>query len=106
VQEGERDGKSLHDAMEDGQLDGMQTFDSELYRLIQEGLVDRELALSYATNRTNLQLKLDTQGLPDAKDKEKEKAAAPAKPGFSAPGAKKPGAPGKGKSQLDDLLER
>jgi twitching motility protein PilT len=107
VLEGEREGKSLHDAMEDGQLDGMQTFDSELYRLIQEGIVDRETALSYSTNRTNLQLKLDTQGMPDAKDKEKEKAAA--KPGF---GAKKPGAPaagaktGGGKSQLDDLLER
>ena len=54
VQEGEREGKSLQDAMEAGGLDGMQTFDQELERLIHEGSVDRELALSYATNRTNL----------------------------------------------------
>src|SRR6185295_16251996 len=62
VQEGEREGKSLQDAMEAGGLDGMQTFDQELERLIHEGTVDRELALSFATNRTNLQLRLDTQG--------------------------------------------
>ncbi|PYQ20327.1 MAG: twitching motility protein, partial [Acidobacteria bacterium] len=34
VQEGEREGKSLLDAMSDGRLEGMQTFDSELERLI------------------------------------------------------------------------
>jgi twitching motility protein PilT len=62
VQEGEREGKSLQDAMEAGGIDGMQTFDSELERLIGEGVIDREVALSYATNRTNLQLKLDSQG--------------------------------------------
>jgi twitching motility protein PilT len=62
VQEGEREGKSLQDAMEAGGLDGMQTFDQELERLIGAGTIDRELGLSYATNRTNLQLRLDTQG--------------------------------------------
>ena len=62
VQEGEREGKSLQDAMESGGLDGMQTFDQELERLILEGAIDRELGLSYATNRTNLQLRLETQG--------------------------------------------
>ena len=35
VQEGEREGKSLTDAMADGALEGMQTFDSELERLDQ-----------------------------------------------------------------------
>jgi twitching motility protein PilT len=65
VQEGEREGKSLLDAMEAGQLDGMQTFDGELLTLIQAGIVDKELALSYATNRTNLQLRLDSEaGVP------------------------------------------
>ena len=49
VQEGEREGKSLSDAMADGALDGMQTFDGELERLIAEGVLDRETALSYAT---------------------------------------------------------
>jgi twitching motility protein PilT len=62
VQEGEREGKSLVDAMADGILDGMQSFDQELERLINEGVLDRETALSYATNRTNLVLRLDTQG--------------------------------------------
>ena len=37
VQEGEREGKSLVDAMADGELEGMQTFDSELERLIVGG---------------------------------------------------------------------
>jgi twitching motility protein PilT len=63
VQEGEREGKSLQDAMESGGLDGMQTFDQELEKLIQAGAIDRELGLSYATNRTNLQLRLETQGV-------------------------------------------
>jgi twitching motility protein PilT len=110
VLEGERDGKSLHDAMEDGQLDGMQTFDGELYRLILEGIVDRELALSYATNRTNLQLKLDTQGVAGDSKAEKEKdakaaakAAPPARP--TAGMGKKPAA-APPKTDMDDLLER
>src|SRR5512134_145853 len=63
VQEGEREGKSLVDAMADGELEGMQTFDSELERLILAGVVDREVGLSYATNRTNLLLKLETQSV-------------------------------------------
>jgi len=62
VAEGEREGKSLTDAMHDGALEGMQTFDGELEKLIYKGVVDREVALSYATNRTNLQLRLETGG--------------------------------------------
>jgi hypothetical protein len=49
--------------MESGGLDGMQTFDQELEKLIQAGAIDRELGLSFATNRTNLQLRLETQGV-------------------------------------------
>jgi len=62
VQEGEREGKSLMDAMNDGVLEGMQSFDYELERLINAGVIDRETGLSYSTNRTNLALRLDTQG--------------------------------------------
>lgn len=58
IREGEKEGKSLLDAMEDGALEGMQTFDSELKRLIEAGVVDAETALSYATNAPNLRLKL------------------------------------------------
>jgi twitching motility protein PilT len=94
VQEGEREGKSLVDAMEDGSLDGMQTFDRELERLINAGEVDREVALSYATNRTNLQLRLETQG---------SDVGAPAKPAARpAPSGRRPTP----SSDLDGLIER
>ena len=58
IQEGEREGKSLNDAMEDGALDGMQTFDSELQRLVEAGNLGAGEALTYATNPTNLRLRL------------------------------------------------
>src|SRR6185436_13719270 len=93
IQEGEREGKSLVDAMNDGVLEGMQTFDYELERLINAGIVDKELGLSYATNRTNLSLRLETQGAG---------AADTPRPGPSAAGAR-PAAP---KSEMDDLIER
>jgi twitching motility protein PilT len=58
VEQGETEGKSLTDAMEQGELDGMQTFDSVLERLIREGIVDKDEALAYASNAGNLQLRL------------------------------------------------
>jgi twitching motility protein PilT len=97
VQEGEREGKSLLDAMADGALEGMQTFDTELERLINAGLIDRETGLSYSTNRTNLQLRLDTQGTPDA--------PSPAPAPRAAPAARRAAAPAH-ESELDDLIER
>jgi twitching motility protein PilT len=96
VAEGEKEGKSLLDAMEDGVLEGMQSFDYELERLINTGQLDRETALSYATNRTNLQLRLDTQGSGEVGPSvgvKKDPAGA----------ARRPAAP---KSELDDLIER
>jgi twitching motility protein PilT len=103
VQEGEREGKSLQDAMEDGALDGMQTFDQELERLINNSVLDKETALSYATNRTNLQLKLETQGT----DAGKAGAAPsiPVKGGVKQP-AGRPAAPKPAPSEMDDLIER
>ena len=98
VQEGEREGKSLADAMADGALDGMQTFDGELERLIGEGKLDKETALSYATNRTNLQLQLETQGSDTGKGGD---ASIPLKGG-----AKPPARPARQPSELDDLIER
>src|SRR6185436_11224782 len=62
IAEGEREGKSLLDAIEDGTIDGMQSFDQELERLINEGVFEREVALSYASNAPNLALRLDTTG--------------------------------------------
>jgi len=117
VQEGEREGKSLQDAMEAGGLDGMQTFDQELERLIHEGTVDRELALSYATNRTNLQLKLDTQGdaaskseviplKPQIGDMRRTGSFRPLDPTRPPRPANPPSAQGGGDSDMEDLIER
>jgi twitching motility protein PilT len=59
---GEREGKSLTDAMEQGELDGMQTFDSVLERYVREGLVRKDDAMSYATNPGNFLLRLSDMG--------------------------------------------
>jgi twitching motility protein PilT len=66
IQEGEREGKSLIDAMNDGVLEGMQSFDYELERLIVAGVIEKEVGLSYASNRTNLALRLETQSGADS----------------------------------------
>ena len=62
IREGEKEGKSLLDAMEDGALEGMQSFDSELQKLIESGVLDQETGLSYASNAANLKLKLSMEG--------------------------------------------
>ena len=56
MENGDREGKSLVDAMEQGELDGMQTFDGVLEKLIREGVVKKEDGLAYSTNPGNLQL--------------------------------------------------
>ncbi|HBL31372.1 MAG TPA: twitching motility protein [Acidobacteria bacterium] len=58
VLRGETDGRSLTDAMHDGAIDGMQTFDDELEKLWTAGTLSKEIALAYATNPTNLALRL------------------------------------------------
>src|SRR5271154_7039472 len=58
VEKGESDGKSLLDAMRDGENDGMQHFDSEIQKLIRAGVVDFEVGLTYATNPGNLRLQV------------------------------------------------
>ena len=56
--ESEKEGRSLLDAINDGSLDGMQSFDDELERLWKEGVITKETALSYATNAPNLSLRM------------------------------------------------
>lgn len=56
IEKGEKDGRSITDAMNDGTLDGMQTFDKVLERYIREGLITRETGMAYASNATNLAL--------------------------------------------------
>jgi twitching motility protein PilT len=58
VERGENEGKSLLDAMRDGETDGMRYFDGEIEKFIRNGIVDVETGLSYATNAGNLRLQL------------------------------------------------
>jgi len=63
VMKGEQDGRSLTDAMRDGSIDGMQVFDDQLEKLWEKKVLSKEIALAYATNPTNLALRL-TEGVP------------------------------------------
>lgn len=74
VLKGETEGRSLIDAMHDGSVDGMQTFDDELEKLWNKRVITKEIALAFATNPTNLALRLS---------EEPESAAAPAGDGES-----------------------
>jgi twitching motility protein PilT len=58
IERGEREGKTLLDAMRDGALDGMQYFDGEIERLVRQGVVSYATGLLYSTNPGNLQVLL------------------------------------------------
>src|SRR5687768_10321439 len=58
LERGEGEGKSLLDAMRDGEIDGMQYFDGELEKLLRTGVITRTTAVLYATNPGNLQLQI------------------------------------------------
>lgn len=70
IMRGETGGRSLGDAMHDGSVDGMQSFDDELERLWTERVISKETALAYASNPTNLALRItdDLESLPEAED--------------------------------------
>jgi twitching motility protein PilT len=58
VEKGEGEGKTLLDAMRDGDTEGMQHFDGVIEKFIREGLVDYETGLAFSTNPGNLRLEL------------------------------------------------
>jgi twitching motility protein PilT len=58
VEKGESEGKTLLDAMRDGDTDGMQHFDGELEKLLRAGTIDFDTALAYATNPGNFRLEV------------------------------------------------
>ena len=66
VQNGERDGQSLHDAMKDGELEGMQHFDGVLEKMVRDGIISKATAIGYATNAGNLNLSLSDYEEPEA----------------------------------------
>jgi twitching motility protein PilT len=50
IEKGERDGKTLLDAMKAGATEGMQHFDGEIAQLVRDRIVDLETGLSFASN--------------------------------------------------------
>ncbi len=74
IEKGETDGKTLLDAMRDGEIDGMQDFDTVLRKMIDDDIVTLEDGLSFATNQNNLLLQL--KGLASTEDYIKQHTAA------------------------------
>jgi len=65
LEKGEQDGKTLLDAMRDGDTEGMQHFDGGIEQLIRAGAIELDTGLAYATNPGNLRLQLaDIAGEP------------------------------------------
>ena len=58
VEKGESEGKTLLDAMRDGDTEGMQHFDGELEKLLRAGTIDFDTALAYSTNPGNFRLEV------------------------------------------------
>jgi twitching motility protein PilT len=91
LERGEQEGKTLLDAMRDGDQEGMQHFDGNIEKLIRAGVVDLETGLAFATNPSNLRLNLadvadETVRAAAEKAEEKTSQSAPApKPAVKAP---------------------
>jgi len=62
IERGESEGKSLMDAMEQGELEGMQTFDGEIEKMIRAGTIKKDDGIAYASNYGNLLLRLGDLG--------------------------------------------
>jgi len=62
LEKGEQEGKTLLEAMQDGDTEGMQHFDGEIEKLVRAGIVDLDTGLAYATNPGNLRLILADMG--------------------------------------------
>ena len=58
IENGEKEGRSLVDAMRDGDIDGMQYFDGELEKLVRAGAISPSTAYLHATNAGNLRVTL------------------------------------------------
>jgi twitching motility protein PilT len=58
IEQGEKEGRTLLDAIKDGALDGMQSFDGEIERLVRDGIITMNTAMLYSTNPGNLAVQL------------------------------------------------
>jgi Tfp pilus assembly ATPase PilU len=87
IEKGEKEGRSITDAMDDGDMEGMQTFDSVVEKLIRGGQITREVGLSYASNANNLTLQIsdmDAQRREDARTGQTQQPAGELAPPPSA----------------------
>lgn len=66
IEKGESEGKTLLDAIRDGEIDGMQDFDGVIKKMVEEKTISLDDGLSYATNQNNLLLQL--KGLSSSED--------------------------------------
>jgi twitching motility protein PilT len=62
MERGEQEGRSLVDAMDQGDLEGMQTFDGVIEKLVKSGVVNKDEGVAYASNPGNLLLRLSDMG--------------------------------------------
>ncbi len=67
---GEREGKTFYEIIEAGQAFDMQTFDQHLVRLFDEGQIDADTALAYASSKARVR-----QGIDRVKSKKGEKTS-------------------------------
>jgi len=58
IEKGEQEGKTLLEAMADGDTEGMQHFDGKIEEQVRAGVVDISTGVAYATNPGNLRLML------------------------------------------------
>ncbi|HLG18118.1 MAG TPA: PilT/PilU family type 4a pilus ATPase [Blastocatellia bacterium] len=65
IEQGESEGKTLLEAMNDGELEGMQHFDQVIERMIRSGVISQADGLAFATNPSNLLLRLSGLGTSD-----------------------------------------
>ena len=56
---GESEGKTFYDIIENGQAYNMQTFDQHIVRLFEQGLIDEDTSLTYASNRASARRGID-----------------------------------------------
>ena len=87
IEKGEAEGKTLLDAIRDGEIDGMQDFDSVIRDMIEKKVITMEDGLSFATNQNNLLLQL--KGLSSTEDYANP-TKAPRKPIVAPPPAANP----------------
>lgn len=120
IEKGETEGKSLLDAMNDGELDGMQHFDQVIERYIRQGIISQEDGVAFSTNQSNLMLRLSGLGASDdfmgkggseiqRQQRERENQARPGMGGFNMPST---GAPDRSSTRaiktnsILDMIER